>query len=96
MINGGELLGRLLSSVTKAELLTLFHRNPGLIDTADGVALRIGKKGNVILQDLTDLVSIGALATETLGRSKVYRLNRDKDEQIQDHVAGYVKNINKS
>jgi hypothetical protein len=92
-IDEGQLLGRLLSSTTKGELLILFHGNPGLIDTVEGVALRLGKKPKMVKEDLADLVEIGALGKKEAGVEEVYFLNREKDKQIMDRVAGQVKDI---
>jgi hypothetical protein len=38
--DGKEILDRVLASESKAELLMLFHKNPGLIDTVEGVSRR--------------------------------------------------------
>ncbi len=58
---GSELLNRLLSSEVGGQPLPLFHRNPGLIDTIDGVARRIGRTANTIDADMKDLVNVGLL-----------------------------------
>ncbi len=37
-MSGSEVLSTLLASEVRGDILVLFHRNPGLIDTVDGVA----------------------------------------------------------
>ncbi len=88
---GETLLNRLLSSTTKAELLTLFHRNPGLIDSVEGIARRIGKRKADVTTDLDDLVSLGILSRKKLGREEAIGLNEKKDREMQDEVASYIR-----
>jgi hypothetical protein len=82
---GESLLQRLLSSEVKTDLLTLFHRNPGLVDTASGVGLRIGRTGSEVAGDIGDFVDLGLLTKRTLGKGsvEVVQLNRLRDREIQ-------------
>ena len=52
---GGALLRRLLSSEVKAELLVLFHKNPELIDTVEGVARRILRRRSINRSEILSL-----------------------------------------
>ncbi len=92
---GEAILQRLLASRTKGELLVLFHRNPGLIDTIDGVARRLGRTGDSIAEDVNDLVDLGLLTRNTIGNSKTLLLNRRRDREIQEEVAGYLDSLKK-
>src|ERR1700691_2643886 len=86
-------LSALLSSSTKADLLMLFHRNPGLIDTVEGIGKRLGKKGNSIAADISQLESASILQKKTVGKSEVYFLNRKKDAESQKEIAEYITNL---
>jgi predicted transcriptional regulator len=88
-----NVLGALLSSSNKADLLVLFHRNPGLIDTIDGIAKRIGKKGNTISSDVSELASASILQKKVVGKSEVYFLNREKDRESQKNIAEYINTL---
>ena len=88
-----DALGALLSSSNKADLLVLFHRNPGLIDTAEGIARRIGKKGSGISSDLSELASDSILRKKAVGKSEVYFLDREKDRESQKNIAEYINNL---
>ncbi len=82
-----SLVGRLLSSEVKGDLLVLFRRNPGLIDSSEGVASRIGRRANEIEPDLADLTEIGILDRIKIGRLNAYRLNIKRDIEVQKLVA---------
>ncbi len=89
-MNTGELVTRLLASEARGDILTLFHRNPGIIDTLEGVALRIGRRAESIEGDVKDFVDLGILRTRSIGKSKVFSLDREKDRETQQLLAEHV------
>jgi len=92
-MTGEEMLSVLLGSEIRGDLLTLFHRNPGLIDTIDGVARRIGRTSTSIEEDIRELVQIGVLKEKKIGNSEAYLLDRKRDKQILDDVASHLNTI---
>lgn len=84
---------KLLESETKAELLLLFRRNPGLVDEIEGVARRIGRKGDSVQAELADLVEIGVVRKKRIGKSEVYCLNQQRDEAVKTSVGSYLSGI---
>lgn len=91
------LLQRLLTSEVKTELLTLFHGNPGLVDTKSGVAIRIGRTGSEIAEDVDDFVDLGLLTKRSLGKAgvEVLQLNRSRDREIQASLERYFTGLTK-
>jgi hypothetical protein len=87
------LFKRLLSSGTKAELLVLFHRNPGLIDTIDGIANKLGRSTEVIRPDVYDLADASILNKKMIGRTEVFYLNRENDRKAQEAMAAYINGL---
>ena len=89
---GEAILNRLLSSKAKGELLMLFHRNPGLVDDIDGIAMRMGRRSSSIRHDVEDLVAMGILKTIQVGSSRVICLDRKRDKEmllsVTDHLRG--------
>jgi predicted transcriptional regulator len=83
--------GKLLSSDTKADLLMLFHNNPGLTDTIEGVARRIGRTASEIEADVKDLVDLGLLVKEKFGKLDVVSFDTNKDTQIQEIISNQLK-----
>ena|SRR5712664_835742 len=88
-----NLLSTLLSSGTKADLLVLFHRNPGLIDTVEGIARRMGKKAKGIESEISELAKASILQRKKVGNSEVYFLDREKDREAQRDIASYITNL---
>src|SRR5438093_4939995 len=87
------MLETLLASEITGDLLVLFHRNPGLIDTLDGVARRIGRTGNAIEEDIRGLVNLGILKTRRIGRTEVLLLDRARDREVLDAIAKHLRNL---
>lgn len=75
--------------------MVLFHRNPGLIDTMEGVARRIGKTPLAIETDVKELVRIGVLKRKKIGVSEVILLDREGDRRILGSVAIHLKTVGK-
>jgi predicted transcriptional regulator len=90
---GQEILDVLLANETRADLVSLFRKNPGLIDSLDGVARRIGRSPSVIENDVEQLVKVGVLKTRKLGESQVVSLDRPRDKQIQSEVGEFLQNL---
>jgi predicted transcriptional regulator len=88
---GKELLNRMLGSEVKAELLTLFHQNPGLIDSIDGVARRIGRSREEVAEEIEDFVEMGLLKRTKAGKANLVSLNKAKDEEFQASLADYLR-----
>jgi len=86
-------MNRLLSSEVKGDLLILFHKNPGLIDTIDDVARRIGRTTSIVESDVKDLVDLGLLKTRRIGKSEVIFLDRVRDREIQVIVANHIRSL---
>ncbi len=91
MSQAGQMINRLLGSEARGDLLMLFHRNPGIIDTLEGVALRIGRRAESIEADLKDFVDLEILRTRRIGNSNVFSLDRGKDRETQQLLADHVK-----
>lgn len=93
MDDAGEVLTRMLSSEVKAELLLLFHKNPGLIDSSEGTARRIGRTAAAVEVELKDLVALGVLGVKKIGTERVYSLDRTRDQEIKKAISNYLRDL---
>ena len=76
---------KLMGSEVKAELLILFHNEPEITDTLDGLAKRINKDVKTVKDDVEDLVELGLL-TEV----KLYSFNKDTDLKLQGEISSQL------
>ena len=86
-------MSTLLASEVRGDLLVLFHRNPGLIDTVDGVARRIGRATVAVISDVRELLVLGILRQKRIGTSEVVFLDRAKDRELLESVANHLKTV---
>jgi len=80
-----NLFEKLMGSEAKAELLMIFHNEPEITDTLEGLAKRVNKDVKTVKDDVEDLVELGLL-TEV----KLYSFNRDKDLELQGEVSSQL------
>ena len=88
-----RLFEMLISTEVKGDLLVLFHKNPGLIDTHEGVARRIGRIANSIEADVRDLVTLGILKVRQIGSRDVLLFDRSKDRETQETIVTQLKTL---
>jgi hypothetical protein len=89
-LGGKDLIEVLLSSESKGELLMLFHKNPGIVDTVEGVARRIGKGKDEIEGDIKDFSEIGLLKVMNIGKLTLLSFNKQKDAEIQASMTQFI------
>jgi KaiC/GvpD/RAD55 family RecA-like ATPase len=70
---------RLLESDIKAELLTLFHNNPTLSNSAGALAKTIGRSVEEVQPELEDLSQLGILK-----KVEVFSFDLEKDKELQE------------
>ncbi len=92
-MSGSEVLSTLLASEVRRDILVLFHRNPGLIDTVDGVARRVGRTTIAVISDVRELLQLGVLRQKRIGSSEVVYLDRAKDRELLKSVANHLKTV---
>jgi hypothetical protein len=93
MTTENRLFEMLISTEVKGDLLVLFHKNPGLIDTYDGVARRIGRIAKSIEADVRDLVTLGILKVRQIGSREVLLFDRSKDRETQETIVNQLKTL---
>ena len=86
-----QLSEKLIGTEIKAELLRLFHMNPGVLDTVDGIARRIGRMPNDVETEIVTLVDLGVLRRERFGKLDVVSLNTRKDKEVQEKLAALIE-----
>src|SRR5437660_12276239 len=82
-----------VSTEIKGDLSVPFHKNPGLIDSLDGVARRIGRIGTAIQADVQDMVSVHILGARQIGGREIIFLDRSGDKAAQESILNYLKNL---
>ncbi len=82
MMRAEQLLRNLLSSGLKADIVVLFRKNPGIIDTKESIARRLGAAPSEVDNEIADLVNLGFLRAKRLGKFQVVYLDEQKDKTL--------------
>lgn len=77
-----KLFERLLDSDVKAKLLTLFHNDPELSETAEGLAIRVGADLNEVRRCTEDLLEL-----RLLKKAEYYTFSPSRDKELQDAIS---------
>jgi hypothetical protein len=80
----------LISSGLKGDLVVLFRKNPGIIDTLEGVSRRLGVTPDSIQTETSELLEVGFLKTKLFGENRVVYLDGQRDKEIQESAAKYI------
>jgi hypothetical protein len=82
-------LSNLASDLVGADIVTFFVQNPHAFDTAEGLAIHIGRRPAQIEPVLRDLAAVKFLKEIDLGGSVVYELTEDphRRQTLQQYVA---------
>jgi hypothetical protein len=76
-----------VDSPLKVQIVTFYHRNPGLIETVDGLAQRIGADPEAVRKTVADHVKLGFLKERALGNLKVIVYDPSMEKKIQEFAA---------
>ena len=82
MVHSEETIKASLSSATTVEMISLFKNNPNIVDTVEGVALRMGITKDKIEADISNLTKLGVLKTKYIGKTPVLFVDKKRAEEI--------------
>jgi hypothetical protein len=80
-----------MDSPLKVQIVSFYHRNPGMIETVEGLAQRIGSDPEMVRKTVQDHVKLGFLRERNLGTMKVIVYDPSGEKKLQDYVAQQVK-----
>ncbi len=74
----------------KVQLLVFFHDNPGVMETTEGLARRLGLNEEVLADNIRDHVQLGILSERDLG-SKSTCAERSLGDRLREAVEQRMK-----
>jgi hypothetical protein len=76
-----------MDSPLKVQVVAFYHRNPGMIETVEGLAQRMGSDEGAMRKAVADHVRIGFLRQRKLGSTQVLMFDRQGEARLQAYVA---------
>ena len=80
-----------MDSPLKVQIVSFYHQNPGIIETVEGLARRMGSDPEVMRRIVADHVKIGFLRQRSLGSAKVLLFDRQGEQKLQEYVSRSVR-----
>ncbi|MHB8633458.1 MAG: hypothetical protein ACYDBQ_05740 [Thermoplasmatota archaeon] len=84
-----------MASDLKVQVLVFFHDNPGVIETVEGLARRLGVPLEDLEKEIQGQVALGLLQERQADRMKVLVFDRKREAELQKAIADEVRAIAK-
>ena len=75
-----------VDSEMKVEILVFYHNNPGVIETIEGLAKRLGKSVETMRKEIADHIELGVLKEKHVDHKVVLVYNKAKEDEIKDFI----------
>ncbi len=85
------LFERWMDSEIKIQLLEFFHNNPGVIETVEGLAVRLGTDADRLADEVEDQIEVGILKKRTVGGRTALVYDKVREGQVQRLVADRLR-----
>ncbi len=80
-----------MDNETKLMITVFFRNNPGVIETLEGLAVRLGTTPDALRDAIADHVSIGLLKERKVGDKTVLVYDRDMRMDMEAFIAEEIK-----
>ena len=74
------------NSDLKVQLILFYHNNPGLVETAEGLARRMGVAVEALRDPVADQVRLGVLRERTAGNQKILIYDAAQASRLQANI----------
>lgn len=79
-----------MDNETKLMITVFFRDNPGVVETLEGLAIRLGTTPDKLRDAIADHVSIGLLKERVIGDRTVLIYDRDMQRDVETFIADEI------
>ena len=93
-VAGGDLKKLLevwVATDLKAQVVVFYHNNPGVIETMEGLARRIGTSVETLQGEIADHIQLGLLRERKVGTKTVLVYNQSARNHIEEFIHKAIK-----
>lgn len=80
-----------VDSESKVRLLAFYRKNPGVIETLDGLAQRLAYPAVKLERELADHVEVGVIRERVVGAKRLYLFDRSRCAELERLIEGAVQ-----
>lgn len=81
-----KLLAMWVDSDLKIQTVVFFHNNPGVVESIEGLALRLGTTVHALRKEIADHIRVGLLRELPAGGMTILVYNRAKQDEVRRFV----------
>lgn len=80
-------------SSLKVQVIVFFHNNPGMIETLEGLAKRLGTSIDALRREVQGHVSLGVLKEEKTASSTLLIYDRAREGEVQTYIQAEIRRL---
>ena len=77
----------------KIQSLVFFHENPGVIETLEGLAKRLGTNVDGLRREISDHIALGIIKEQKTGAYTLLVFDRRRESEIQGAIEERVRKL---
>lgn len=82
-----------VASDLKVQTLVFFHDNPGVIETMEGLAKRLGTTVDQLRKELAGHIELGLIKQEKAGKFTILVFDRKREDDVQSAIAAHLQRL---
>jgi hypothetical protein len=75
----------------KVQVLVFYHDNPGVMETVEGLALRLGTNVEALRKDIAGHVSLGLIQEKKAGPLSILVFDRKREGEVQAAIEAHIR-----
>lgn len=80
-------------SSLKVQVIVFFHNNPGMIETLEGLAIRLGTTIEALRREVAGHVSLGILKEQKTPSATLFMYDRAREAEVQHYIEKQIRHL---
>lgn len=82
-----------VASDLKVQVLVFYHDNPGVMETVEGLAIRLGTNVDALRKDIAGHVSLGLIQEKKAGPLSILVFDRKREGEVQAAIEAHIRGL---
>lgn len=91
-----KILDLWVASDLKVQLLAFYHDNPGVMETLQGLALRLGTNANALRKEISGHLALGLIKEQKAGPMTILVFDRKREGEVQGAIEQHIMTLSKT
>jgi hypothetical protein len=77
----------------KVQVLVFYHDNPGVIETMEGLALRLGTNVSALRKEIAGHLALGLIREKKAGAKTILVFDRKREGDVQAAIEAHIRKL---